>query len=516
MMKRREFLKVGGSAALVGAAGPGSSVGFCSTARAGGPETATKSPLAVVTDFSAAEHRRRLENIAVCERQVRKCLRKHLITDYLPGQCGYNLGEYPWRKPWEDPNDWDEHQLDQLKEHGISLVQLNDEWDDSKRLFGGNRFSPVNPAGFRAFVEMVHRRGMRVIVYASSGFFERPDPDFHKEWARSADQDLVELYWHNAWCSPASTGWRAYVLPRLFRIMDDYGVDGFFDDLGYRKQGGSPGLLARKEPPPTPDEVLAFEESDTHDGALADLLSLIYAEVKRRGGIIKVHYGGKDRPKTDLKVYDYLWVGEGIQSGDDLREAVKNFPPYVIPCLDMSRAKIENEDEFYLHSIPYLQFPYLLTGRPMTGERSVTPGFNYPPEETDFWTRYTRTIWRYYQAHPNGPYTYEWHDSVPGRPEARPTHARWLKQYLPMVEEGTWAWLEISDSGLFPRPLPQNVVASAFANRELYLVLANYGREPVEIETVDAYALAAGPPQGSRQWKVSARSLQILKRAVQA
>ena len=147
----------------------------------------------------------------------------------------------------------------------------------------------------------------------------------------------------------------------------------------------------------------------------------------------------------------------------------------MVPCLDMSRARIDNEDELYLHSIPYLQFPILMAGRPFTGEPAAIPGIHYPPEETDFWTRHCRAIWKYYQAHPDGPYSYGWWDSVPGRPEARPTHVRWLKQYQPLVEEGTWARLEISESSLFQRPLPQSVVASAFANRELYLVLANYG-----------------------------------------
>jgi hypothetical protein len=507
MMKRRTFLKVSGGAALVGAASSGSSVNLCSTTRASVAETATKSTPVVIYAYSAAEHRRRLENIAICQRGIRHCMRKHLITSYLPGQCLYNPGEYPYRsKPW-DPDDWDEHELDKLKDHGISLVQVDEQWCDWGSLYGKNMFQANNPAGFRRLVEMVHKRGMKVIALCSTGFFERRDPAFRKEWAR--DQNCDELYYQDARCSPASPGWRAYLLPHLLRIMDDYGVDGFYDDMGNIPLAGNPH-------PPTPDEVMAFEESEYHEGAMEDLIALIYAEIKRRGGILKLHHGGATRPLTDLKVYDYLWVGEAAKNADTLREAVKNYPPYVVPCLDLSRAKIDKEDDLYLHSIPYMQFPLLLGGRPFTGERCVIPGVQYQPEETDFWTRHCRAIWKYYQAHPEGPYSYAWYDSVPGRPEARPTHARWLKQYLPMVEEGTWAWLEISESGLFPRPLPQNVVASAFANRELHLVLANYGRQPLEIETSDAYSLAAGPAEPKRQWTLGARSLDILKRSVGA
>ncbi len=174
--------------------------------------------------------------------------------------------------------------------------------------------------------------------------------------------------------------------------------------------------------------------------------------------------------------------------------------------------EIANEDELYLQSIPYLQFPVLLAGRPFTGQRAMVPGIKYPAEEKCFWTRHCRAIWRYYQAHPDGPYSYGWWDSAPGRPEARPTHARWLKRYLSMVEEGTWAWLDITDSDLLTQPLPDNVVASAFANRDLYLALANYSQTDAQIETSDQYVCVTDRGGGpGRQWKLQKRSLLILK-----
>jgi len=418
----------------------------------------------------------------------------------------YNLGEYPCREPW-DPDEWDEAELDRLHGHGIRLVQVHEEWNASQRLFGGHKFAPLNPEGLRRFVDMVHHRGMKLIVYTSSAFFERTDPDFRDEWARP--QDLVEIYFRYARCSPASAGWRAYLLPRLMHILDDYGVDGLYNDLGYIKLAGNPR-------PPTADEVLAFEESDELDGALSDLLSLIYAEVKRRGGIVKIHASAASRPRTAGRVYDYLWVGESVTNGDALREAVKDFPPYVVPCLDMSRAAIEREDELYLHAIPYLQFPLLLAGRPFTGERALIPGIDYPPEDRCFWTRHCRAIWKRYQEHPEGPHSYGWWDAAPGRADARPTHARWLKQYLPLAEEGTWAWLEIGDSDLFRKPPPEGVVASAFANRELYLVLANYGPSAATIETADAFVPLAAPSSiPESRWRLEGRSLILLRRADQ-
>jgi hypothetical protein len=297
-------------------------------------------------------------------------------------------------------------------------------------------------------------------------------------------------------------------LSGLRRILDDYGVDGIYNDLGYVQPGGHGAASPQ-------DEVLAFEETATHDGALADLLAIIYAEVNRRGSIVKVHRGGATAPLTNLKVYDYLWVGEAVDNGDKLRQAVKNHTPYVIPCLDMSRAKIENEDQLYLDAIPYMQFPLLLAGRPFTGQRAAIPGLKYQPEETDFWTRHCRAIWRHYQTHPQGPYSYGWWDSCPGRPEARPTHARWLQHYRPLLEEGTWAWLEVGESDLFAQPLPQDVVASVFANRSLYLVLANCGNTPAVVQSNARYAtLAPQPTAPATHWQIPARSLMILERAV--
>lgn len=455
----------------------------------------------VLSQYSEQEQRQRLRNIALCEQSTHGYMRKHLVTSYLPGQCTYNLGEYPCRKPWEI-TEWDAQELDRLKAEGIGLIQLHEEWNDSQRLFGGNKYTPLNPSGFRQFVEMAHVRGMKVIVYASSGFFEKRDPDFRAEWAR--EQDLVELFYQYARCSPASPSWRTYIWKQFVRIMEEYGVDGIYNDLGYVRLAGNTQAA-------TKDEVLAFPETATEDGALGDLLALIYEEVKRRGGIVKVHCGATDRPLTELKVYDYLWVGEEVESSDSLRQAVKNYAPYVVPCLDMSRARIANEDELYLQSIPYLQFPLLLAGKPFTGERALIPGISYAPESEDFWTQHCRKIWKYYQEHPEGPYSYGWWDSVPGRPEARKTHAKWLKQYAPMVEEGTWAWLEVRDTELLRGQLPSEVVASVFATRELYLVLANYGEKRVVIETRERFV---GPGEGGAgtRWELGGRSLTILKR----
>jgi predicted anti-sigma-YlaC factor YlaD len=94
----------------------------------------------------------------------------------------------------------------------------------------------------------------------------------------------------------------------------------------------------------------------------------------------------------------------------------------------------------------------------------------------------------------------------------RPAHARWLKQYRSLTEDGNWAYLEIADSDLLAAPLPSGCVASAFANRDLYLVLANYGQSQQQIETSDAYVPADDAKAAPvKRWRLPRRSLRIVR-----
>jgi hypothetical protein len=216
---------------------------------------------------------------------------------------------------------------------------------------------------------------------------------------------------------------------------------------------------------------------------------------------------------TQMQLYDYLWVGEGVFQIDKVREQSKNHPPYVVPCFDFRTGKPENRDEIYLHTIPYLQFPLLLAGRPFTGERGAIPGVPYLPEEKDPLLRQWRAMWKYVQEHPNGPFVYGPWDSFPIWPDIKARHARWLKQYLPLVSEGTWAYLEIGDSTLMRGPLPAGVVASVFANLDIYLVLANYGHGAAAVETAGTYTdLNAANSRPASRWELPARSLLMLRR----
>jgi hypothetical protein len=92
IMDRRQFLTTSTVAAAAGAA---ISLPINTTQAAGSPEAkppagASKAP-AILASYTADDHRRRLKNVAACTQKIRKCMRKHLITDYLPAQCVYNI-----------------------------------------------------------------------------------------------------------------------------------------------------------------------------------------------------------------------------------------------------------------------------------------------------------------------------------------------------------------------------------------------------------------------------------------
>ena len=100
-MNRRQFFRSGVTAAVTGAAV--STLGFpmrdvqAADFRASGAGGGAATTPAILASYTAEDHRRRLTCIGLCTKQIRRCLRKHLIADYLPAQCVYNMGEYPSR-----------------------------------------------------------------------------------------------------------------------------------------------------------------------------------------------------------------------------------------------------------------------------------------------------------------------------------------------------------------------------------------------------------------------------------
>ncbi len=441
---------------------------------------------------------RRMQNLADAYGAVDDCLRLQFIRDYIPGQVTYNLGEYPTRFSIK-PTEYDAELLSTFADHGVGLIQIHEEWNDSMRVLGGDKFTSHDPEGLQEFVDLVHSLGMKIIPYASTGFFEITDPDFLEEWYNPGRSRLIEMYFDYAHCSPASPGWRNYILPRFERILDDYGFDGLYDDLGYR---------LTYEDDPLPDGHV--RPAPYPHAALEDLLALVMDMCHERGGVFKCH-GSPPEATMHSPTYDYLWLGEGVEDLGRMRLESRELAPYMSPCPDMSRAEVVNEDEFYLHSIPYMQFPLRVGGRPCTGERGFVPGLTYQPVETCFWTRHCYAIWDWYQTHPEGPFAYGLWDSAEGRADAQRIWLEYLDLYRPMVENGGRAWLEIRSGKLFDAEVPEDVTASLFVNTEVWLVLANYGDATQTVTSCWEWQDRRSSKHG-KQWPVKPGEMLLLQR----
>ena len=267
---------------------------------------------------------------------------------------------------------------------------------------------------------MVHRRGMKLIVYVSSGYFERTDPDFRRAWpvratcARSTSATPIArrpvpgggpICCRTSCASWTTTAWTASTTTS-----------------GYEQPGGP-----NRRPP---DEVLAFEEDAEHDGASGrpagpDL---------RRGQAPRRHRQGPPR-RNDCPAdrTEGLRLSVGRRRGPQRRRIARGRqepPPYVVPCLDMSRAKIEQRGRTLsarhsLHAVP------AAAGGPAVHRRAgVIPGIEYPPEEKCFWTRHCRAIWRHYQRASRGPAQLRL-VGFGARPARGPAHARPMARTVP-------------------------------------------------------------------------------------
>ena len=472
--------------------------------------------------MDAATHRRRLQNLRDAYFAVKSCMRTHVISAYIPGQITYNLGEYP--APTDlAPTAYDEKLLKELAENGVGLIQIHEEWNDPIRVLGAERFKTHDSAGLTAFVELAHKYGLKVILYTSTGFFHVKDPDLRSEWL-SYDFYLEDHYWAYVMCSPASPEWRAYLLPRLEYILDEYGVDGLYNDAGYYPlcehqfapfynydpDGVLQPLLRELVNKDACKHISPRLEAPGDDAAFVDLLGIVYAMIHDRGGIAKIHVGGNSGVNIGQKVYDYLWVGEGQYDLGQACQEVMNHEPYVIPGPDLAKAKLEQEDDLFLDTIPFMQFPVRVDGRPMTGERAMVEGVDYPGGELRPNTHFSRKVYRRWQKHPDAYPSFGYWDSCPGRPEGR---ARWLYHlalYKPMVKSGSKAWMNIKESTLFNPVLPLGLTASLFVNDEMYLVLANFGRTDTNVVTTGYWRDRESSKSG-RNWTVSARDLLFLQ-----
>ena len=131
--------------------------------------------------LSAQQQRKRIENLDRARETVKDCLYQHRIYDYHPGNVSYFLGEYPLKFPIE-PTEYDYETLKRYAELGITYVKVHEEWNDSIRIMGADKYTSHDPEGFRRFIDMAHSFGLKILPYFSSGYIHFEDPDFRPEF----------------------------------------------------------------------------------------------------------------------------------------------------------------------------------------------------------------------------------------------------------------------------------------------------------------------------------------------
>ena len=417
------------------------------------------------------QHRKRIENINSAERGNRKYYRRHRVRDYLPAQAVYNLGDYPY--PFKmGPTEYDYNMLKFMAEKGVQLIQLHEEWNDAVRLQGADKFSCPDPKGLQEFVDLCHYFGIKVIPYISTGYFHEFDPDFREEFTESKHYCMGGLAHRYRRCSAGSAEWREYLLPRTFAVLDKYGFDGIYNDFGLQ----SSWSVAGNRP--------VIEGVGEYDPEMEDLIGTIYHEVKRRGGVYKLHCDKNSAAPCIDKVYDYLWIGETMDKS--IAGIGKDYPDYIVPCQDKVCLNLDNPDYYFANVIPFMQFPLLTTvGRPFLGKRKDADCPMYGREDPKFnreWL-FDIEVDNYMKAHPDGPYVYSLWSAIPDDVTETDRWAKYLALYRPMVEEDSLVYVDIRDCDDIASELPEKVYASMFVNEEKYLVISNLSDTDYTVRT---------------------------------
>ncbi len=407
--------------------------------------------------FDTEKERKFRANLLNAENTVGGCQRRFEIKDYIPGQVIYNLGEYP--APFSiRPTEYDYELIKSLSEKGVGLIQIHEEWNDSMRRLGADKFSSHDPQGLREFISLCHSFGIKVIPYISSGFFDVRDPDFTEDFCPRQRLSLDSSYYRYRMCDPASPEWRSYLLDKLERLLSEYDFDGVFNDMGF------PVDYSQKN-----------EGYLDYDPYLDELLSDIYSLVKRGGGIVKIHEGTCLCPKTTQKCYDYLWIGEGVRSLDKMKK-IAEFEPYVVPCPDFRFMSREDENSFYTGCIGLMQFPLRVDGRPITGERAAVPGVEYIYNPQNDEKLHFDKVKKWYESHPKGPHVYSEWSAIPDDTVMRDKWLEYLSLYRPMVKDGGTAFINVEGGRLLNGEKADDIIISLFVNDEKYLTVTNLGK----------------------------------------
>ena len=413
------------------------------------------------------QHRKRIDNMRSAEERVQKYHKKIKFQNYIPGHVVYNMGDYPAKVDMA-PTEYDHDVLKKLADDGYQWIQWHSDCIDWARCYGGDTFMNGDWEETQRFIDLAHSFGHKLIPYISPTYFPVTDPDFREDFTNlkcACPTTAVCLCSGNL----GSASWREYNYRKTFEVMDRFNFDGIYGDFGYDK------FLVKStwvSEPYDKDDQWLYEPLE-YDPVAEDYLGMIYSELKSRGLLYKLHLGAFQPIPVKDKVYDYLWVGEACKNAKDILHCTDHVP-YLVPAFDRNAAQLPDPETAYVLTIPFGQFPILYYGRPKGMKNSLKlEGVTYyiNPSRSD-------EVRKYYQSHPDGPYTYSEWSSIPDDPMEYRRSADYLKLYKPMVTDGSVLRMEIRESDLVKSPIPEDVYISMFTNEEQYLVVGNVSGEP--------------------------------------
>ena len=104
-------------------------------------------------NLSLSQHRRRIDNLRQAREDIKEFTRELRIQNYLPGQINYYLGDYPAQMSIK-PTEYDYNLLKSYAENGVDMIQVHEEWNDSIRRFGSDKWHSSDHDGMIEFVNL--------------------------------------------------------------------------------------------------------------------------------------------------------------------------------------------------------------------------------------------------------------------------------------------------------------------------------------------------------------------------
>ena len=458
----------------------------------------------------------------------KKYKRTHRIIDYAPGQVRYQFGHYPARVPYTpDEHDWE--LLDEYAANGIKVIVLW-KWFDWTGLKEKRLYEPMNPKGVKLFIEECHKRKIKVVPYLSPGFIHVKHPDYNPEWD-SGTPHLREVFYDLGRMCPGSQGWRNFFFEKVRMLMDKYGFDGVYLDGGFSIGCSNTTACSHihfKEFAPfaglNPEGIdheteakLLYKKMKNDKGSNMDFfwdlwnefLCEIYSIVKKRNGIVTIHFGADQKSPVKEKCWDYMLVGEARDNLVESAEITRFYDTYIVRFNDWSRLVfnpktrkinldiiLDLEHLSMAMSIPYLQFPWLEDGNYGKKEDIYTvPGYDWK-KSYDFWSD-----WAQVQEEAGYP-------PILGATfiAGKESYLKYLNLYKQMTTDNTVAFIETDDLAIaFPGSTETRKV-SVFVNEFLWVAIANLDKNDEIINIGDLNF-----SKDSQSIKINKGSLTVLK-----